>query len=88
MILAAAALVGLQTGLTVKLAGKAPGVKPLAYAAAPTGSKFAVSIEGNDVRIMDANGRKLSKSTRATGLRELRAQGLTARDIRRLTGLD
>lgn len=38
--------------------------------------------------LLDANGRKLSKSTRATGLRELRAQGLTARDIRRLTGLD
>lgn len=62
MILTAAALVGLQTGLTVKIAGKAPGVKPLAYAVAPTGSKFAVSLEGNDVRIMDANGRKLIRA--------------------------
>ncbi|MBM3528569.1 MAG: tRNA glutamyl-Q(34) synthetase GluQRS [Alphaproteobacteria bacterium] len=37
--------------------------------------------------ILDADGRKLSKSTRATGLRELRAQGATAGDIRRLAGL-
>ena len=35
-----------------------------------------------------ADGRKLSKSTQSTGLRELRAQGLTPRDIRRLAGLD
>jgi glutamyl-Q tRNA(Asp) synthetase len=34
--------------------------------------------------ILDAGGRKLSKSTAATGLRELRAQGMTAGDIRRL----
>ena len=32
--------------------------------------------------ILDAEGRKLSKSTLATGLRELRAQGATAADIR------
>ena len=38
--------------------------------------------------LLDADGRKLSKSTRATGLRELRAQGLTPADIRRLAGLD
>jgi glutamyl-Q tRNA(Asp) synthetase len=38
--------------------------------------------------VPDADGRKLSKSTRATGLRELRAQGLTPSDIRRMTGLD
>ena len=38
--------------------------------------------------ILDADGNKLSKSTRATGLRELRAQGATAADIRRLVGLD
>ena len=38
--------------------------------------------------ILDADGRKLSKSTQATGLRELRAQGVTAADIRRLVGLD
>jgi glutamyl-Q tRNA(Asp) synthetase len=38
--------------------------------------------------ILDADGRKLSKSTLATGLRELRAQGATAADIRRAVGLD
>ena len=38
--------------------------------------------------LRDADGRKLSKSTRAIGLRELRAQGLTPSDIRRLAGLD
>jgi len=43
---------------------------------------------GHHRLILDADGRKLSKSTRATGLRELRAQGLTAADIRRLVGLD
>jgi glutamyl-Q tRNA(Asp) synthetase len=37
--------------------------------------------------IRDADGRKLAKSTRATGLRELRAQGRTPADIRRLVGL-
>src|ERR1043165_830815 len=37
--------------------------------------------------ILDAEGRKLSKSTRATGLRELRAGGATPADIRRLAGL-
>jgi glutamyl-Q tRNA(Asp) synthetase len=37
--------------------------------------------------VRDAAGRKLSKSTQATGLRELRGQGLTAMDIRRLVGL-
>ncbi len=38
--------------------------------------------------ILDADGRKLAKSTQATGLRELRAAGMTPRDIRRLVGLD
>jgi glutamyl-Q tRNA(Asp) synthetase len=38
--------------------------------------------------LLGADGRKLSKSTRATALRELRAQGRTARDIRRMIGLD
>jgi glutamyl-Q tRNA(Asp) synthetase len=38
--------------------------------------------------LLDEDGRKLSKSTRSTGLRELRAQGLTPADIRRLVGLD
>jgi len=37
--------------------------------------------------ILDAAGRKLSKSTEATGLRELRAGGATPTDIRRLVGL-
>jgi len=37
--------------------------------------------------LLDADGRKLAKSTQATGLRELRAKGLTPRDIRRLAGL-
>src|SRR5665213_1847423 len=37
--------------------------------------------------ILDADGRKLSKSTQATGLRELRAQGATPADIRGLVGL-
>jgi len=38
--------------------------------------------------ILDAEGRKLAKSTRATGLRELRSQGLTPADIRRLVGME
>jgi glutamyl-Q tRNA(Asp) synthetase len=38
--------------------------------------------------LLDSEGRKLSKSTQATGLRELRAEGLTLADIRRLAGLD
>jgi glutamyl-Q tRNA(Asp) synthetase len=37
--------------------------------------------------ILDAGGKKLSKSTKATGLRELRAQGKTPADIRKLAGL-
>jgi glutamyl-Q tRNA(Asp) synthetase len=37
--------------------------------------------------IHDADNRKLSKSTAATGLRELRAQGASAQDIRKLVGL-
>ena len=37
--------------------------------------------------MLDNDGRKLSKSTEATGLRELRAAGLTPRDIRKLVGL-
>jgi glutamyl-Q tRNA(Asp) synthetase len=37
--------------------------------------------------ILDAEGRKLSKSAQATGLRELRAAGATPADIRRLAGL-
>ncbi|MGL3211371.1 tRNA glutamyl-Q(34) synthetase GluQRS [Bradyrhizobium sp. BR 1433] len=37
--------------------------------------------------IRDAAGQKLSKSTQATGLRELRAAGASPADIRRLVGL-
>jgi glutamyl-Q tRNA(Asp) synthetase len=37
--------------------------------------------------ILEGAGRKLSKSTNATGLRELRAAGATPADIRRLVGL-
>ena len=37
--------------------------------------------------ILDADGRKISKSTQATGLRELRAQGMTPADIRRLVNM-
>jgi len=38
--------------------------------------------------ILDADGQKLSKSTAATALRELRKSGSTAADIRRRVGLD
>ena len=38
--------------------------------------------------ILDETGKKLSKSTRATALRELRAQGATPADIRRMVGLE
>jgi glutamyl-Q tRNA(Asp) synthetase len=37
--------------------------------------------------LLDDAGRKLSKSTRATALRELRAKGLTPGDVRRMIGL-
>jgi glutamyl-Q tRNA(Asp) synthetase len=37
--------------------------------------------------VLDAQRRKLSKSTRATALRELRQQGATPADIRRMVGL-
>jgi glutamyl-Q tRNA(Asp) synthetase len=37
--------------------------------------------------VRDRAGRKLSKSTMATGLRELRSQGATPADVRRLVGL-
>jgi glutamyl-Q tRNA(Asp) synthetase len=36
--------------------------------------------------VLDADGRKLSKSTQATALRELRARGATPADIRRMVG--
>jgi glutamyl-Q tRNA(Asp) synthetase len=37
--------------------------------------------------ILDDDGRKLSKATKATSLRELRASGATAVDVRRMVGL-
>jgi glutamyl-Q tRNA(Asp) synthetase len=37
--------------------------------------------------ILDANGNKLSKSEQAKSLRELRAGGMSATDIRRMVGL-
>jgi glutamyl-Q tRNA(Asp) synthetase len=37
--------------------------------------------------ILDADGRKLSKATRATSLRELRASGASPADIRQMVGL-
>ena len=37
--------------------------------------------------LLDDSGQKLSKSTRATALRELRAQGITPDDIRMMAGL-
>jgi glutamyl-Q tRNA(Asp) synthetase len=37
--------------------------------------------------VLDADGKKLSKSTLATGLRELRAQGMTPADVRRLVNV-
>ena len=37
--------------------------------------------------VLDGEGRKLSKSTQATGLRELRAAGAAPTDVRRLLGL-
>ena len=38
--------------------------------------------------VLDEGGKKLSKSTAATGLRELRANGASPESIRRLVGLD
>ena len=38
--------------------------------------------------VLDTDGRKLSKSTQSTGLRELRARGESPKGIRRLVGLD
>jgi glutamyl-Q tRNA(Asp) synthetase len=37
--------------------------------------------------ILDAGGRKLSKSTLATSLRDLRAGGATPKDIKRMVGM-
>jgi glutamyl-Q tRNA(Asp) synthetase len=37
--------------------------------------------------LLDEDGQKLSKSTNATGIRELRSSGATPADVRRLVGL-
>ena len=37
--------------------------------------------------VLDAGGKKLSKSTAATGLRELRERGMSASDVRRLVNV-
>jgi glutamyl-Q tRNA(Asp) synthetase len=37
--------------------------------------------------VLDAEGHKLSKSTQATALRELRARGATPAGVRRMVGL-
>ncbi|MBV8790572.1 MAG: tRNA glutamyl-Q(34) synthetase GluQRS [Pseudolabrys sp.] len=49
---------------------------------------FAAPQYRHHALILDDQGEKLSKSTQATGLRELRAQGKTPVDIRRMVGLD
>jgi glutamyl-Q tRNA(Asp) synthetase len=38
--------------------------------------------------VLDADGRKLSKSTQATALRSLRRNGIAAAEIRRMVGLE
>jgi glutamyl-Q tRNA(Asp) synthetase len=48
---------------------------------------FAQPLYHHHRLVHDAEGRKLSKSTHATGLRELRAGGATPADIRRMIGL-
>jgi glutamyl-Q tRNA(Asp) synthetase len=37
--------------------------------------------------LLDADGKKLSKSTRSTALRSLRADGVTPAEVRRMVGL-
>jgi glutamyl-Q tRNA(Asp) synthetase len=37
--------------------------------------------------VLDAAGEKLSKSLKSTALRELRAEGATPEDVRRMIGL-
>ena len=38
--------------------------------------------------VLDADGRKLAKSTQSTALRELRVRGESPKGIRRMVGLD
>ena len=47
----------------------------------------AAKIVRPQVKLLDAQGQKLSKSTRATALRELRADGARPTDIRALVVL-
>ena len=44
--------------LTVTVAKMVPEIRPIAFAAAPTGGKFAVCMEDGSVRIIDANTRQ------------------------------
>jgi glutamyl-Q tRNA(Asp) synthetase len=48
---------------------------------------FPAPVYHHHCLILDSDNKKLSKSTQATGLRELRAQGVTPSDIRRLVNL-
>lgn len=63
LITAAALAVAFKApaAVTVKLAGKIVGLKPLAYAAAPSGAKFAVTLENNEVRIVDPTTKQTTK---------------------------
>ena len=54
---------------------------------AVVGIPLAVKPGPQEITLRDAAGAKLSKSTRATGLRELRAEGVTPADVRRRIGL-
>ena len=70
--------------------GARPGpvlVDQRAPAAAGSCSVFRNRPTGTTGLSVDEAGQKLSKSTNATGLRELRAAGATPADIRRLVGL-
>ncbi len=48
---------------------------------------FAAPFYRHHRLVLDGDGRKLSKSSQSTGLRELRAGGATPADIRRMVGL-
>lgn len=63
-IVLAAALAVAPVGATLKLVASRPmvGVRAIAVSAAPTGTKFAVTVEDNSVRIYDAATRQLIKT--------------------------
>ena len=46
-----------------------------------------VPVYHHHLLILDSAGKKLSKSTKATGLQELRTRGVRPREIRKLVGL-